>query len=86
MASDRQIWPYVFFELVNLSKMILFHILVDPIRGLDPEIEKRKNNFSIFSTLTNFLTVYFTLLYKGFLETTVWPARQFFFQKISIDV
>ena len=70
VASDRQIWPYGFSELVNLFKVILFHILVDPIRGLDPEIEKRKNIFSIFSTLTNFLTVYFTLLYKSLTEGT----------------
>ena len=60
VASDRQIWPYGFSERENLLKMILFHILVDPIRGLDPEIEKRKIIFSIFSTFTNFLTVYFT--------------------------
>ena len=62
VAVDRQIWPYEFSELVNLFKVILLHILVDPIRGLDPEIEKRKNIFSFFSILTNFLTVYFTAL------------------------
>ena len=45
-----------------MLNVILFHILVDPIRGLDPEIENRKKN-RIFSTLTIFLTVYFTLLY-----------------------
>ena len=63
MASDRQIWPYGISALVNMLNVILFHILVDPIRGLDLEIENRKNIFSIFSTLTKFLTVYFTLLY-----------------------
>ena len=70
MASDRQIWPYGFSELVNLSKVILFHILVDPIRGLDQMIENRKKVVLDFSTLTIFLTVYFTLLYKGFAEGT----------------
>ena len=59
MASDRQIWPYGFSELVNLSKVILFHILVDPIRGLDAEIEKRKNNFQFFQPLP--ISLLFTL-------------------------
>ena len=71
MTSGCQIWPYGFSERVNLLKVILFYILVDTIRGLHSEIENRKNIFSIFSILTNFLTVYFTLLYKGFTEGTV---------------
>ena len=86
MASDRQIWPYGFSELVDMLKVILFHILVDPIRGLDQKIEKRKNNFSIFLTLTIFLTVYFTLLYKGFAEGTEVMQICFFSKKIKIDV
>ena len=65
VTSDRKIWSYGVWNLLDLFFQMLFHIEVDIIRHLDQKFENRKKNFQIFSFLTIFLTVYFRGLYRG---------------------
>ena len=64
VTSDRKIWSYGVWNLLDPFFQMLFHIEVDIIRGLDQKIENRKNNFSFFSFLTIFLTKYFRWPYR----------------------
>ena len=71
-ASNRKIWSCGVWNLLDLSKWMLFHIEVDIIQDLGQKFENRKKSFQIFSFLTIFLTVAFRGLYRRHKMTTTW--------------
>ena len=72
VTSDRKIWSYGVWNLLDPFFQMLFHIEVDIIRGLDQKFENRKKSFWIFPFLTIFLTVAFKGLYRRHKMTTIW--------------
>ena len=79
VTSDRKIWSYGVWNLLDPFFQMLFHIEVDIIRGLDEKIENRKNIFWIFSFLTIFLTKYFRRPYRMGQKT----VNMIFFKKLK---
>ena len=80
VTSDRKIWSYGVWNLLDPFFQILFHIEVDILRGLHQKIENRKNIFRIFSFFTIFLTKYFRRPYRKALKT----VNMIFFKKLNL--
>ena len=78
VTSDREIWAYGVWNLLDPFFQMVFHIKVDILRGLHQKIENRKKNFQIFSFLTIFLTKYFRRPYRKGLKV----VNMIFFKKL----
>ena len=78
VTSDRKIWSYGVWNLLDPFFQMLLHIEVDIIRHLDQKFENRKKNFRIFSFLTIFLTKYFRRPYRKGLKA----VDMIFFKKL----